>query len=456
MVNVDDLNMLAQRLSPGAMITDPDLLASYRQDWSFDPGAGMPAAVVRASTASDVQKVLRFANAQRVPVIPRGAGTSVVGGSTAVDGAITLSLERMRSIRIDASSRTAIVQPGAVTNDVKAAAAREGLHYPPDPSSSEMCSIGGNAATNAGGPCCVKYGVTSDYILGMTVVLPDGSIADLGGNRIKDTPGLALTKLFVGSEGTLGVITELTLRLIPQPPTPHTLAAFFPLMSDAVAAARAITDLTRPSELEILDGAAIKVAEEFLDMDLDTDAGALLVGRSDAGSGAEAEMDLMRVHCEKYGATDVFITDDPGEGELFIRPRYAVYEAFEQKGVVIGDDVAVPIDRLPALTDGLADIARRHDTTIVSYTHAADELTHPVLCYPSGDDDAAESASAARREIYELVGTLGGTVTTEYGVGQHKRDTLSHALDPVVVELNRTIKNALDPNQILNPRVLIP
>ncbi|AKD96367.1 FAD-linked oxidase [Rhodococcus erythropolis] len=456
MVNVDALNTLAQRLSPGAMITDPDLLQSYRQDWSFDPAAGTPIAVVRASTTADVQETLRFANSNNVPVIPRGAGTSVVGGSTAVDGAITLSLERMKSIRVDVSSRTAIVEPGAITNDVKAVAAREGLYYPPDPSSYEICSIGGNAATNAGGPCCIKYGVTSDYILGMTVVLPDGSVAELGGKRIKDTPGLALTKLFVGSEGTLGVITELTLRLIPQPPTPHTLVAFFPLMADAVAAARDITSSIRPSELEILDNAAIKVAEEFLNMELDTDAGALLIGRSDAGNGAETEMKLMSTLCEKHRATATYATDDPHEGELFIRPRYAVYEAFEQKGVVIGDDVAVPIDRLPELTDGIADIAKRYSTTIVSYTHAADELTHPVLNYPIGDVAAAESASAARQEIYQLVSTLGGFAATEYGVGQDKRDRLSNSLDPVVSKLNRTIKNAIDPNNILNPRVLIP
>lgn len=278
MVIIDDLNMLAQQLSPGAIITDPDLLQSYRQDWSFDPAAGTPVAVVRASTVSDVQETLRFASIRGIPVVPRGAGTSVVGGSTAIDGAITLSLERMRSIRIDASSRTAVVEPGALTNDVKLAAANEGLHYPPDPSSYEICSIGGNVATNAGGPCCIKYGVTSDYVLGMTVVLSDGSVAELGGNRIKDTPGLALTKLFVGSEGTLGVITELTLRLIPRPPTPHTLAAFFPHMSGAVVAARDITNSMRPSELEILDNAAVKVAEEFLGMELDTEAGALLFG----------------------------------------------------------------------------------------------------------------------------------------------------------------------------------
>lgn len=221
MLDSESLNALAERLSPGAVLTDPDLLESYRQDWSFDPESGTPAVVVRAADTADVQEVLRFAVYHGVPVVPRGAGTSVVGGSTAIDGAITLSLERMTTISVDRESRTAVVEPGAATADVKEAAADAGLFYPPDPSSFEICSIGGNVATNAGGPCCAKYGVTSDYVLGLTVVLADGSAVELGGTRVKDSPGLALTKLFVGSEGTLGVITSVPFVSFPdrRPPT---------------------------------------------------------------------------------------------------------------------------------------------------------------------------------------------------------------------------------------------
>ncbi|WP_430334366.1 FAD-binding oxidoreductase [Rhodococcus sp. ACT016] len=455
MLDSETLNSLAQRLSPGAVLTDPDLLESYRQDWSFDPDAGTPAAVVRAADTADVQEVLRFAVENGVPVVPRGAGTSVVGGSTAIDGAITLSLERMSAITVDRASRTAVVGPGAVTVDVKSAAAAAGLFYPPDPSSFEICSIGGNVATNAGGPCCTKYGVTSDYVLGMTVVLADGSAVELGGTRVKDSPGLALAKLFVGSEGTLGVITSITLRLVPQPAAPHTLVAYFPHMSDAAAASQDITAALRPSQLEIMDNAAVNVAEDFLRMDLDRTAGALLIARSDAGAAAESELSAMQRMCESRGATAVFATDDRFEGELFDRPRHAIYEALEKVGALISDDVAVPVQRLSELTDGLAAIAERHRTTIVSCTHAADELTHPVLSYPHGDESAATAAAAARGEIHELVAALGGTVPTEYGVGRRKRAVLAAGLSPELLALNRRIKQAVDPTNILNPKVLI-
>ncbi|MGV0625144.1 FAD-binding oxidoreductase [Mycolicibacter minnesotensis] len=451
-----DWESLEQRLSAGALVTDPDLLMSYRQDWSFDPLAGTPRAVVRAQSTGDVQEVLRFAAEHGIVVIPRGAGTSVVGGSTALDGAITLSLEKMTAIHVDPTTRTATVEPGALTVEVKTAAAAAGLFYPPDPSSFEICSIGGNAATNAGGPCCIKYGVTADYILGMTVVLADGSVVELGSDRTKDTVGLALAKLFVGSEGTLGVITELTLRLIPAPPPPHTLAAYFPQMAQATDAAAAISAAMRPSELEIMDNAAIGVAEEFLHMDLDVTAGALLIARSDAGAAAAAEMELIGRLCQQHGATEVFVTEDAEEGEMFIRPRYAVYEALEAKGVIIGDDVAVPLARLAELTEGMARIAQRSGVTVVSYTHAADELTHPVLGFPFGDDAAAGAAFAARDAIHQLVTELGGTVTTEYGVGRHKTAQLAGALPAALIELNRKIKNSLDPRNILNPGVLIP
>lgn len=456
MLGIEALNTLAQRLSPGALLTDPDLLESYRQDWSFDPDSGTPAAVVRAASRADVQEVLRFANEHGVPVVPRGAGTSVVGGSTAVDGAITLSLEKMTAIAVDRASRTVVVEPGALTIDIKAAAEAAGLFYPPDPSSYEICSIGGNVATNAGGPCCGKYGTTGDYVLGMTVVLADGSAVELGGTRVKDSPGLALTKLFVGSEGTLGVTTSITLRLVPQPSSPHTLVAYFARMREAAAASQAIAAALRPSQLEIMDNAAVNVAEDFLRMDLDRTAGALLIACSDANAAAESEIAMMESICEDHSATAVFATDDRFEGELFDRPRHAIYEALEKVGVVISEDVAVPLQLLSELTDGLATIAERHRTTIVSCTHAADELTHPVLSYPHDDESAAVAAAAARTDIHELVAALGGTVPTEYGIGRRKRVALAASLAPELLALNRRIKQAVDPTNILNPNVLIP
>ncbi len=447
---------LTALLPAGSVITDPAILESYRQDWSFDPNAGTPAAVVRPSDTAQVQAVLQFAAEHELAVVTRGAGTSVVGGSTAADNAITLSMERMTDVRVDAAARIAVVQAGAVTATVKSAAAAEGLFYPPDPSSFEMCSIGGNVATNAGGPCAAKYGITGDYVLAMTVVLADGSVVSLGGPRTKDSPGLPLMRLFIGSEGTLGVITEITLRLVPEPGPPHTLVAFFGTMGDAAAAVQQIASSIRPSQLELMDTAAINIAEDYLRMELDRGAGAMLIARSDAGAAAEHEIEVMEKVSRAYGATDVFSTGDKKEGDMFDRPREVLYEALEQFGVVIGDDVAVPLHRLAELTDGMAEISERYKTTIISYTHAADELTHPVIGFPAGDGEAAERAFAAQGEIQHLVATLGGTVPTEYGIGRAKRETLTGSLSSDLIALNRRVKEMLDPAGMLNPNVLIP
>ncbi|MDQ6937298.1 MAG: FAD-binding oxidoreductase, partial [Actinomycetota bacterium] len=203
---------LVDELGPDVVVTDPDVTATYRQDWARDPAAVTPRAVVRAQGIDDVQAALRWATLHGVPVVPRGAGSGLSGGASAVSGGIVVTTERMQAITVDPATRTAVVQPGRLNVDVKQAAAAHGLWYPPDPSSFEICSIGGNVATNAGGLCCVKYGVTSDYVLGLEVVLADGTAVRLGGPRLKDVAGLSLTKLFVGSEGTLGVITEVTLR----------------------------------------------------------------------------------------------------------------------------------------------------------------------------------------------------------------------------------------------------
>ena len=230
------LDALTTALPGGAVLTDPDVIESYRHDWARDPNAGIPLAVVRATRTEDVQAVLRWASAHQVPVVPRGAGSGLSGGATAVDGGLVLSLEKMRAVEVDPAMRVAVAQPGALNVEVKKAAAERGLWYPPDPSSFEMCSIGGNAATNSGGLCCVKYGVTTDYVLGMQVVLADGTAVRLGGPRIKDVAGLSLTKLFVGSEGTLGVITELTLRLLPAQPPMSTLVACFDSVEEAAQA----------------------------------------------------------------------------------------------------------------------------------------------------------------------------------------------------------------------------
>src|SRR3954463_8912968 len=303
---------LAAELPDGVVVTDPDILASYRQDRAADPAAGTPLAVVRPTRTEEVQTVLRWAAAHRIAVVPRGAGTGLSGGATAVDGGIVLSTEKMRDITVDPVTRTAVVQPGLLNAEVKKAVAEHGLWYPPDPSSYEICSIGGNIATNAGGLCCVKYGVTTDYVLGLQVVLADGTAVRLGGPRLKDVAGLSLTKLFVGSEGTLGIITQVVLRLVPALRAPSTLVATFGSLDAATATVLDLTRRLRPSTLELMDRTSTNAVEDLTRMGLDRTAEAMLVMQSDEpGARAAEEIAEMAKVCDGQGATEVFHTDDP-------------------------------------------------------------------------------------------------------------------------------------------------
>src|SRR3982075_1136233 len=252
--------------SEAIVVTDPDILESYGQARAADPSAGTPLAVVRPRRTEEVQTVMRWASANKIAVVPRGMGTGLSGGATALTGGIVLSTEKMRDITVDPVTRTAVAQPGLLNAEVKKAVAEHGLWYPPDPSSFEICSIGGNIATNAGGLCCVKYGVTTDYVLGLEVVLADGTVVRLGGPRLKDVAGLSLTKLFVGSEGALGVITEVTLRLVPAQQPLSTVVANFASVQAAAEAVLGVTSRLRPALLEFMDAATINAVEDKLRM----------------------------------------------------------------------------------------------------------------------------------------------------------------------------------------------
>src|SRR3984885_13394047 len=329
------------------VVTDPTITEGYRHDRAFDPSAGIPLAVVRPRCTEDVQTVLRWATAHRVPVVPRGMGTGLSGGATALTGGIVLSTEKMRDITVDPVTRTAVAQPGLLNAEVKKTVAEYGLWYPPDPSSFEICSIGGNIATNAGGLCCVKYGVTTDYVLGVQVVLADGTAVRLGGPRLKDVAGLSLTKLFVGSEGALGVITEVTLLLVPRQQPFSTVVANFASVQTAAEAVLAVTARLRPAMLEFMDSATINAVEDKLRMGLDRGAAAMLVGTSDErGQASSDDAEFMPASFPEFGAAEVFSTDAPDEGEGFAPPRRFAIPAVEEKGPLLLEDVGVP---LPAL-----------------------------------------------------------------------------------------------------------
>lgn len=452
MVNTPQLQELIDAVGASNVVTNPATIENYRWDRANDPDAGTPVAVVRATSSKDVQATVRFAAANDMPVVARGAGSGLSGGSSAVDGGIVLSLEKMRDIRVDPLTRTAVVQPGAFNSEVKAAAAEHGLWYPPDPSSFEFCSIGGNIATNAGGLCCVKYGVTADYVLGLNVVLADGREVELGGSRLKDVAGLNLTQLFVGSEGTLGVITEVTLRLVPAQRPPTTLLATFSTLDDSTKTILAVASTMRPSMLEFMDRPTINAVEDATGMGLDRDAAGMLIIQSDEPAEYAAhEIEMIEALCNQHNATEVFFTSDTEEAEAIIVARRMAIPAVEQKGTLLLEDVGVPLPRLGDLVRGIDEISQHRDVMIAVIAHAGDGNTHPLLVFDPRDEEQKERAHLAYGDVMELAVQLGGTITGEHGVGRLKRPWLVDSIGEDVLDLNHRIKAALDPQNILNP-----
>lgn len=440
----------------GALVIDPASTEAYRFDRAEDPSAEVPAAVVKAASTEDVQAAVRFAAAHGLSVVPRGAGSGLSGGASGQAGGIVISTERMTGLSVDPVTRTATAQAGCFNADVKKAAAAEGLWYPPDPSSFEISTIGGNVATNAGGLCCVKYGVTTDYVLGATIVLADGSVVKLGGPLIKDVAGLSLLKLFVGSEGTLGIVTEVVVRLLPAQRPSATLVSTFPTLDGATQTVLDITREMRPSMLEFIDRTGINAVEDELRMGLDRDAAAMLIAKSDeTGSEAAREIERISEICEANGATETYATDDPDEGEAFTVARRMVLPSLEKLGPVLIDDVGVPLDKLGELILGVEKISQDRDVVISVAAHAGDGNTHPVLVLDPIDEAQQQRAQAAFGEVMALAIGLGGTITGEHGVGRLKRGWLSEYLGEGAYELNLRIKRALDPEGVLNPGVML-
>jgi glycolate oxidase len=445
---VTALEALRAALPADAVVTDPDVVHGYRFDRAATVAPGLPLAVVRPRTTAEVQATVRVAADHGVPLVTRGAGSGLSGGAAAVDGCITVSTERMRSITVDPAAMLAVVQPGLFNAEVKEQAARHGLWYPPDPSSFEICSIGGNLATNAGGLCCVRYGVTTDYVLGLEVVLADGRAVRLGGRTVKDVAGYDLKRLFVGSEGTLGVITEATLRLRPAPPPCATVVATFADVVDAGRAVTAIMAIMRPAALELMDAAAVAAVEQVRPMGLDGAVGALLLAQCDVDRG---DGERIAACCEAAGASYVAATDDPDEGELLLGARRMAIPCVERLGTVLIEDVGVPIPQIPALIAAVGEIADRNDTRIPVIGHAGDGNFHPLVTFDAADADSSARAATAFDEVMEAALALGGTVTGEHGVGSLKARHLAAQLGPDVLDLARRVKAALDPQGILNP-----
>ncbi|MEC4576124.1 FAD-binding oxidoreductase [Streptomyces virginiae] len=444
---------LLEGLPADALLTDPQVTASYATDMASFCAAGTPAVVVLPRTVEQVQHVMRTATALRIPVVPQGARTGLSGGANATDGCIVLSLVKMdRILEISAVDRIAVVEPGVVNAVLSRAVAERGLSYPPDPSSWEQCTIGGNIGTASGGLCCVKYGVTAEYVLGLDVVLADGRLLRTGRRTAKGVAGYDLTRLFVGSEGSLGIVVQAVLALKPAPPRQLVLAAEFPSVAAACEAVCAVMEAgLTPSLLELMDRTTVHAVNALGKMGLPEATEALLLAAFDTPHAPE---DLAAVGelCTAAGATAVVPAEDEAESELLLQARRMAFPALEAlRPATMIDDVCVPRSRLGEMLDGTAAIARAQGLLIGVCAHAGDGNTHPIVCFDPADEDETRRARESFGEIMGLGLSLGGTITGEHGVGVLKKEWLARELGPVGVEMQRAVKQAFDPLALLNP-----
>ncbi|WP_285750282.1 FAD-linked oxidase C-terminal domain-containing protein [Lentzea sp. NBRC 105346] len=447
---------LRAAVGAAGVLTDTDVTASYQRDMMPLAPHGTPLAVVFPTETSQVQAVVRACARARTPIVPRGAGSGLSGAANAIDGCVVLVTTKMNNIiEVDPDNRLAVVEPGVINLDLRDAVEKHGLFYPPDPSSYDWCTIGGNLSTNAGGLCCVKYGVTTDSVLGLEVVLADGELLKTGRRTVKGVAGYDLTKLFIGSEGTLGVITKATLALRPLPQAPSTLVAAFPTTAQAGAAvSRIIKEGLVPSLMEIMDRSSIEAVERYLKTELGAGPGcaALLICQSDAGAeAAQRELTKIDTICHDAGADLVYATHDLSEGRDLLTARRAVLTALEVYGSWLTDDVCVPRTRIAELIQGCEDISKEVGLRIAVVGHAGDGNMHPTIVYDPTSPAEFARAQKAFDDILAVGLALGGTVTGEHGIGKIKRDWLATEIGPVGLRVHRDIKRALDPENLFNP-----
>jgi glycolate oxidase len=415
----------------------------------------LPDAVTFPGSTQEVSGILKIANRDKIPVIPRGAGTGFTGGSLPVQGGIVLVMSRMnRIIEIDTDNLIAAVEPGVVTGKFQKEVAHYGLFYPPDPASLEYSTLGGNVAECSGGPRAVKYGVTRDYVLGLEAVLPTGEVIHTGAKTVKSVAGYELTRLLVGSEGTLAVITKIILRLIPMPEAVRTMLAIFPEITQA---AKTVSEIIRsriiPSTLEFMDNGTIRCVEDYLHMGLPVHAGALLLIEVDGEREIiEKQVGLIDELCRKGGAERIEIAEDEGEREMLWKARRSISAAIVKLNPTkVNEDITVPRSKVPDIINALQGIAEKYRLVIVNFGHAGDGNIHVNIMTNRKNKEEMERVEKAVEEIFRITLNLGGTISGEHGIGITKAPFLKWEVGETGIEVMKRIKASFDPNNILNP-----
>lgn len=439
-------------LGPERVLSSPQALLCYAVDATFHKGR--PEVVVLPETTEEVSAVMKLAARHGISVTPRGAGTGLSGGALP-KGGILLALTRMNRIKeIDRKNLIAVVEPGVITDHLQRAVAAQGLFYPPDPGSSKVSTIGGNVAENAGGPHCFKYGVTRDYVLGLEVVLADGRILRTGGRTVKNVTGYDLTRLLIGSEGTLGIVTEATLRLVPKPETTQTVMAVYPRLEDAAETNAALVSRgVIPATLEIMDQLCLRVVENYLHMGLPVEAEAvLIIGLDGFREAVERQTVMVADICRELGASEVRIARTPEESEQLWRARRSISTAItQQKPTKIGEDVVVPPARIPEMIRRLQYLREKTGLTMAIFGHVGDGNLHPNVVTDLRDQAEMAKVEEVLEQIARIALDLGGTLTGEHGIGTLKAPYLEMEVGEVGIDVMRRIKRALDPDGILNP-----
>ncbi len=449
-------NDLEKILPKDSILTSKEERYVYSQDGTNGMESEiLPDSVVFPETVEQVQKILKYANENKIPVVARGAGTNLVGACVPLKGGIIINFTKMDKIlEINKTNMTATVQAGTIVGKLQEEVKKQGLFFPPDPSNLKVSTIGGAIAQSAGGPKTFKYGTTKDYVLGLKVVLADGNLLKVGVNTIKNATGYHLEQLFIGSEGTLGIVVETTLKLIPQPETTRVVMAYFDNISDATDSVTKMTDSNiYPSTIDFMDNNTIKTIEKFYHVGLITDKQAALIIELD---GLEVSMDTqierLKETLVQSNADNIVVSVTKEEQEKLWTARRASFSAAAKlKPDVVTNDMIVPRENISKLVQGINEIGEKYGLTICTVGHIGDGNIHPQVALDLNNETEAENYQKAKAEFYELAIKLNGTLSAEHGIGCEKKAFLSKALSPLSIEYMKKIKKMFDPNNILNP-----